>query len=51
MKTLCLLGLIVVLSAALLITFIVNKEYRSFHRISDSFHDLMRKFDSWQMMR
>lgn len=51
MKTLCLLLLMVVLSAALLVTFLVNKEQRSMSRLGNTFTDLIRKFDSWQMMR
>jgi len=51
MKTLCLLLLMVVLSVALLVTFIVNREQRSMNRLGNTFIDLIRKFDSWQMMR
>lgn len=51
MKTLCLMLLIVVLSVALLVTFLVNREQRSMTRLGDTFTKLLRKFDSWQMMR
>jgi hypothetical protein len=51
MKTTCLMILLAVLSIALILTFLVNKEQRSMNRVSDTFIKLIRKFDSWQMMR
>lgn len=51
MKTICLILLMAVLCIALIATFLVNKEQRSMSKISNTFIKLIRKFDSWQMMR
>ncbi len=47
MKTLCLMLLIVVLSVALLATYLSDREQRPFREI---FNRWIKKFDSWQSM-
>jgi hypothetical protein len=51
MKTLFFVLLLAMLAAAFVATYFVNKEQRSMNRLSDTFLTLIRKFDSWQMMR
>lgn len=51
MKTLFFVLLLAMLAAAFVATYFVNKEQRSMNRLSDTFLNLIRKFDSWQMMR
>ncbi|WP_188315958.1 hypothetical protein [Chitinophaga agrisoli] len=47
MKTLCLMMLMVVLSVALLITFLTDRGRRPFREI---FSKWMKRFNEWQMM-
>jgi hypothetical protein len=49
MKLLCLILLLCVFVAALIMTYIVKREEQS--SIGNKFLKLIRKFDSWQMMR
>lgn len=49
MKTLCLILLLCIFAAALVLTYVVKKEQQS--NIGNKFLKLIRKFDSWQMMR
>ena len=51
MKTLSIILLLIMLVGAILVTYLVKKEQRSMNRLSGRFIDLIRKFDSWQMMR
>lgn len=51
MKTISFILLLAVLSVVLIITFLVKKEQRSMNRLSNNLINLVRKFDSWQMMR
>ncbi|WP_177230355.1 hypothetical protein [Chitinophaga sp. CF118] len=51
MKTSSFILLLCVLFVALLLTFLVRKEQRSINKLSNTFIRLLRKFDSWQMMR
>ncbi|CAL1517625.1 hypothetical protein [Chitinophaga sp. MM2321] len=49
MKTLCLIVLMVMLVAALIATYFIRKEQEQ--SIGKKFLQLLKKFDSWQMMR
>lgn len=51
MKTTFLISLTIVLSLALLLTYMVKKEQRSMSRLGNKFIRLLQKFNSWQMMR
>jgi flagellar biogenesis protein FliO len=51
MKATFFITLLAVLTIALLITYLVNKEQRSMSRLSNRFIRLLERFNSWQMMR
>ncbi len=49
MKTLCLIIFSILLVGAILATWFIKKEQNN--RIGNKFLQMIRKFDSWQMMR
>lgn len=51
MKTTFFITLLLVLTIALLVTYMVKKEQRSMNHLSNKFIRLLERFNSWQMMR
>ena len=51
MKTVFFTLVIAVLIVALVVTFLVSQEQRDMHRFKNVFIRMMKKFDSWQVLR
>ncbi|SDG93649.1 hypothetical protein [Chitinophaga filiformis] len=51
MKTTFFITSLLVLTIALLVTYLVKKEQSSMNRLSNKFIRLLERFNSWQMMR